>query len=313
MSRAGRSSARNATRPTRSPPAGRASSAWPRKRKSSFPTFARSCCRRTRRAGSRRCAVSSTRRRAAPMTSSSARSSSPRGTISRFSPSSAWSTRTSASPTPIRARPSARSSSCVRRPDAPGAAEKPGRALLQTWQPEHPVIAALMSGDAERFYREETEERRRGGLPPFGRLAAIIVSAEDRGAAEAHARLLAQAAHRLPGTKTWRVAPLGGQPQDNEIILAWSGRGANRHVAQTLPFPTRRQGAAVRRPARIPARRCWPRRPSRAAGFALRSTSIRKAFCEVLASRLSFHRAPPLAKSRNRIPRAPLSLKSLIM
>ena len=79
-----------------------------------------------------------------------------------------------------------------------GRAERAGRALLQTWQPEHPVIAALVSGDAERFYREETEQRRIGGLPPFGRLAAIIVSAEDRGAAEAHARALARAAHAMP-------------------------------------------------------------------------------------------------------------------
>ena len=100
-----------------------------------------------------------------------------------------------------------------------GRVDKPGRALLQTWQPEHPVIAALLSGDAERFYREETEQRRLGGLPPFGRLAAIIVSGEDRGAAEAHARMLARTAHNLPGAKTWRVAPLGGQPQENEIIL----------------------------------------------------------------------------------------------
>ena len=100
-----------------------------------------------------------------------------------------------------------------------GRSDKPGHALLQTWQPEHPVIAALMSGDAERFYREETEQRRLGGLPPFGRLAAIIVSAEDRGAAEAHARALARAAHGLPEGKNWRVAPLGGQPGDNEIVL----------------------------------------------------------------------------------------------
>ncbi len=100
-----------------------------------------------------------------------------------------------------------------------GRGDKPGHALLQTWQPEHPVIAALISGDAERFYAQETEQRRLGGLPPFGRLAAIIVSAEDRGAAEAHARALARAAHGLPGAKTWRVAPLGGQPRENEIIL----------------------------------------------------------------------------------------------
>src|SRR5271170_4369599 len=100
-----------------------------------------------------------------------------------------------------------------------GRGDRSGRALLQTWQPDHPVIAALISGDAERFYAQETEERRRGGLPPFGRLAAIIVSAEDRGAAEAHARALARAAHSLPEGKGWRVAPLGGQARDNEIVL----------------------------------------------------------------------------------------------
>jgi primosomal protein N' (replication factor Y) len=100
-----------------------------------------------------------------------------------------------------------------------GRGDKPGRALLQTWQPEHPVIAALLSGDAERFYAEETEQRRRGGLPPFGRLAAIIVSGADRGGAEAHARALARAAHALPPGKAWRLAPIGGAPQGDEIIL----------------------------------------------------------------------------------------------
>jgi len=100
-----------------------------------------------------------------------------------------------------------------------GRGEKPGRALLQTWQPEHPVIAALLSGDVERFYAEETEQRRRGGLPPFGRLAAIIVSGEDRGAAEAHARVLARTAHSLPPGRGWRVAPIGGAPEADEITL----------------------------------------------------------------------------------------------
>ena len=100
-----------------------------------------------------------------------------------------------------------------------GRGERPGHALLQTWQPEHPVIAALVSGDAELFYARETEERRLGGLPPFGRLAAIIVSAEDKGAAEAHARAMARAAHGLPAAKSWRVAPLGGEPREDEIVL----------------------------------------------------------------------------------------------
>ena len=100
-----------------------------------------------------------------------------------------------------------------------GRAEREGHALLQTWQPDHPVIQALVSGDAERFYAQEAEQRRIGGLPPFGRLAAIIVSAEDKGAAEAHARALARAAHAMPAGKGWRVAPLGGERREDEIAL----------------------------------------------------------------------------------------------
>ncbi|NEU14145.1 primosomal protein N' [Methylobacterium sp. BTF04] len=75
-----------------------------------------------------------------------------------------------------------------------GRGEKPGRALVQTFQPDHPVIAALLSGDVERFYDEEIAAREAAGLPPFGRLAALIVSANDRDVAEAHGQALARAA-----------------------------------------------------------------------------------------------------------------------
>jgi primosomal protein N' (replication factor Y) len=100
-----------------------------------------------------------------------------------------------------------------------GRGDRPGRALLQTFQPEHPVIAALLSGDVERFYATESEQRRRGQLPPFGRLAAVIVSGEDRGAAEAHARTLARTAHGMAPGKSWRLAPIGGSVEDGEITL----------------------------------------------------------------------------------------------
>ncbi len=75
-----------------------------------------------------------------------------------------------------------------------GRGERPGRALVQTFQREHPVIAALLSGEAERFYREETAAREAAGLPPFGRLAAIVVAGPDKPEAEGHARALARAA-----------------------------------------------------------------------------------------------------------------------
>jgi primosomal protein N' (replication factor Y) len=75
-----------------------------------------------------------------------------------------------------------------------GRGDKPGRALVQTYQPEHPVIAALLSGDAERFYAEEIGAREAAGLPPFGRLAALIVSGADKPQAEAYGQTLAREA-----------------------------------------------------------------------------------------------------------------------
>ena len=80
-----------------------------------------------------------------------------------------------------------------------GRGERPGRALVQTYQPEHPVIAALLSGDADRFYEEEIWAREAAGLPPFGRLAALIVSAEEREKAEAHGQALARVAEPPAG------------------------------------------------------------------------------------------------------------------
>jgi primosomal protein N' (replication factor Y) len=74
-----------------------------------------------------------------------------------------------------------------------------GRALVQTYQPEHPVMAALISGDAERFYREETAARQAAGLPPFGRLAALVISAAERDKAEEHARAMARVAETPAG------------------------------------------------------------------------------------------------------------------
>jgi primosomal protein N' (replication factor Y) len=60
-----------------------------------------------------------------------------------------------------------------------GRADKPGEALLQTFQPEHPVIRAILSGDEEAFWAAEAREREAAGMPPFGRLAGIILSSPD--------------------------------------------------------------------------------------------------------------------------------------
>ncbi|MDG1470400.1 MAG: primosomal protein N' [Ascidiaceihabitans sp.] len=60
-----------------------------------------------------------------------------------------------------------------------GRAEKPGTAMLQTYQPDHPVIRAILAGDEEGFWRAEAAEREQAGVPPFGRMAGIIVSGPD--------------------------------------------------------------------------------------------------------------------------------------
>ncbi len=66
-----------------------------------------------------------------------------------------------------------------------------GSGLLQTYQPDHPVMKALLAGDRDAFYDSEIAAREEARLPPFGRMVAIIVSAKDGPSAEAHARKLA--------------------------------------------------------------------------------------------------------------------------
>ena len=78
------------------------------------------------------------------------------------------------------------------------AGRKEGRGIgyLQTHQPEHPVMRALISGDREAFYKNEIEQRERTGYPPFGRLAGLVITANERHEAESYGRTLANAAPR---------------------------------------------------------------------------------------------------------------------
>ena len=88
-----------------------------------------------------------------------------------------------------------------------GRGDKPGRVLVQTHDPEAPVIAALVSGDAPGFYAAETDLRREAAMPPFGRLAAIIISAEDAREAESVARRIGSAAPTVESMAIFGPAP----------------------------------------------------------------------------------------------------------
>ena len=77
-----------------------------------------------------------------------------------------------------------------------GRAQIEGRGYIQTYMPEHPVMLAMVSGDRDRFLHEEGEARKKGALPPYGRLAAIIISSNNTNEAATYARLVAQKAPR---------------------------------------------------------------------------------------------------------------------
>ncbi len=98
-----------------------------------------------------------------------------------------------------------------------GRGERPGLAIIQTYQPDHPAIKAVASGDTSAFYDAELEVRRRFGSPPFGRLVKLTVGLPDAKAAEREAAAMAErliAASSLPRNAAAgvRVSVLGPAP-----------------------------------------------------------------------------------------------------
>ena len=116
-----------------------------------------------------------------------------------------------------------------------GRSGKKSLGLIQTYQPDHPVMRAIVSGDAESFYAQEIAARESTHLPPFGRLAGIIVSAASRAEAESHARSLRAAAPQaadiavlgpaeaplalIAGRHRFRLLVHGGRRSDMQSFL----------------------------------------------------------------------------------------------
>jgi primosomal protein N' (replication factor Y) len=108
---------------------------------------------------------------------------------------------------------------------AQGPAKRPGRVLIQTHLPEHPVMQALAAGDKERFYAEELAERQDALMPPFGRLAALIVSGRDLQLVRGFATMLARDAPTTPGLRVLGPAPaplalLRGRYRQRLLVIA---------------------------------------------------------------------------------------------
>jgi primosomal protein N' (replication factor Y) len=93
-----------------------------------------------------------------------------------------------------------------------GRGDRPGRAILQTYQPDHPAIQAVATGDAARFYAAELALRERFGSPPFGRLVKLMVGLPDRDAAEREAGAMADELRQRAHERGARVTVIGPAP-----------------------------------------------------------------------------------------------------
>ncbi|HTV69938.1 MAG TPA: primosomal protein N', partial [Rhizobiaceae bacterium] len=132
-----------------------------------------------------------------------------------------------------------------------GRTGKKSRGLLQTYQPDHPVMRALVSGDAEAFYEREIGEREKSQLPPFGRLAGIVVSALDRADAEGHARGLRRAAPQAAdihvlGPAEAPLALLGGRHRFRLLV-----HGERRSDIQSFVRKMLAEGPKLRGSVRV--------------------------------------------------------------
>jgi primosomal protein N' (replication factor Y) (superfamily II helicase) len=130
-----------------------------------------------------------------------------------------------------------------------GRAERNGRVLIQTFMPDQPVMQALAAGDRDRFLEIEAAARRGAGLPPFGRLAALILSAADAESSDFAASALSRATPQLPGIDVLGPAPaplavLRGRHRCRFLVKA--ERGVNLQAALRDWLSRVRLGGRVR-------------------------------------------------------------------
>ena len=110
-----------------------------------------------------------------------------------------------------------------------GRESKPGHVLIQTHLPDHPVMQALARGDREAFMAAEAEDRREAAMPPYGRLAALILSGPETVTVKCWSRKIVAAAPSHPG---WHI--LGPAPAPLALLR---GRYRERILIKAPPDP----------------------------------------------------------------------------
>ena len=93
-----------------------------------------------------------------------------------------------------------------------GRGERPGHAIIQTYQPDHPAVTAAASGDRTAFYDAELASRERFGSPPFGRLVKLTVGLADQAAAEREAHAMADRLRERAREREAAVTVVGPAP-----------------------------------------------------------------------------------------------------
>ena len=90
-----------------------------------------------------------------------------------------------------------------------GRGEYAGRVLLQTYQPNHPVLMAICSGDRDGFMNADMSARRVAQMPPYGMLVAVVIEGEKESVLQRYCSDLAAAAPIVHGAKI--MGPIAAQ------------------------------------------------------------------------------------------------------
>src|SRR5271154_3920321 len=123
-----------------------------------------------------------------------------------------------------------------------------GRGYLQTHQPEHPVMRALIAQDRDAFYGAEIKMRENAHYPPFGRLASLVVSGPDRHETQSYARSLARAAPthddvRILGPAEAPLALVRGRHRLRLLIKAPRNFDLSAYLRQWLAAAPKKHGS----------------------------------------------------------------------
>jgi primosomal protein N' (replication factor Y) len=120
-----------------------------------------------------------------------------------------------------------------------GRHEKKGRALIQTYAPQEPVMQALRAQDRDAFLAAEAAEREAASMPPYGRLAAVIVSAPSEQLANEATRIMGEKAPNAEGLDLWGPAPaplavIRGMHRRRFLIRAYRGVDVSAFLASWM-------------------------------------------------------------------------------